>query len=221
MRRCTCCIMPETVPGITFNEKGICSFCQAYQEPTYYGREDLERIVFDVKKSEHAYDCIVPLSGGRDSTYVLYLAKRIFGLKVLAVNYDNEFRTAQAVTNMERACEILGVDFVSIRSKRDVAAKIVKHNMLCSDLTKVLGVCRACTYGYRSTVYRTAVEHAVPLILWGNSELEKTKDMLRTAKKMVRRKQKRLSKFLNPNYYEYEYFFLLQRMEFPMPGKVV
>jgi 3'-phosphoadenosine 5'-phosphosulfate sulfotransferase (PAPS reductase)/FAD synthetase len=161
------------------------------------------------------------MSGGRDSTYVLYLAKKLLGLKVLAVNYDNEFRNDQAVANMKRACDILNVNLVSIRSKRNIATKMVKHNMLCSDLTRVLGVCRACTYGYRSIVYSNAVEHKVPLILWGDSQLESTKKLEQKAKQMARQKQTRTPRFFSSDFYKYEYFFLLQRMEFPMPGKIL
>ena len=221
MRRCKCCIMPETVGGVTFNEEGVCNFCQSYQEPELFAREALDRIVSKVKSKNNAYDCIVPMSGGRDSTYVLYLAKKLLGLKVLAVNYDNEFRNDQAVVNMKKACGILDVDFFSIRSKRDIATKMVKHNMLCSDLTRVLGVCRACTYGYRSIVYSTAVQHKVPLILWGDSQLESTKKLEQKAKQMARQKQTRTPRFFNSDFYKYEYFFLLQRMEFPMPGKIL
>ena len=221
MRRCKRCIMPETVGGVNFNEEGICNFCRSYREPELFVRDEFDRIISEVKSKNNIYDCIVPLSGGRDSTYVLYLAKKLLGLKVLAVNYDNEFRNDQAVVNMKRACDILDIDFFSVRSKRDIATKMVKHNMLCSDLTRVLGVCRACTYGYRSIVYSTAVGHNVPLILWGDSQLESTKKLEKEAKRMARRKQMRTMRFFKPDFYKYEYFFLLQRMEFPMPGKLL
>ena len=97
MKRCTQCIMPETVPGITFDNDGICSFCQSYQKETYLGQKKLDQIVATAKSRNNKYDCIVPLSGGRDSTYVLYVARAIYDLKVLAVNYDNEFRNPQEI----------------------------------------------------------------------------------------------------------------------------
>ena len=93
--------MPETVPGITFDKDGICSFCLSYQKEEYLGEEELERIIASIKKEDNEYDCIVPLSGGRDSSYVLYMAKAIYDLRVLAVSYDNEFRTDQALVNMK------------------------------------------------------------------------------------------------------------------------
>ena len=99
--------MPVTVPGITFDEKGICSYCLSYQQEYSLGREALEDIIASSRNINNQYDCIVPLSGGRDSTFVLYAAKALYDLKVLAVSYDNEFRIEQALVNMQNACKIL------------------------------------------------------------------------------------------------------------------
>lgn len=218
MRRCERCVMPETVPGITFDEAGICSYCLDYQEEEYYGQEKLERIIASVKKRGNEYDCIVPLSGGRDSTYVLYLASVIHNLKVLAVNYDNEFRVDQALTNMRNACKRLGVDFVSVRSRWDIAHKFVRSAIRSPVPFGEFGLCRACAYGYRSVVYRAAEEHKVPLILWGESQAEATLDMERKAFKALGRKGSRLRKCLNIDYYRARYYLQLQRLEFHVPG---
>ncbi|MFH1766565.1 MAG: ATPase, partial [Patescibacteria group bacterium] len=143
MKRCQRCIMPETVPGITFNRDGICDYCLNYQKERYFGKKELEKIIASIIKEENEYDCIVPLSGGRDSTYILYMAKAIYNLKVLAVSYDNEFRIGQALINMQNACQRLNVDFISVRSKRGIAQKIVKSSIRSSISPKRLGICQA------------------------------------------------------------------------------
>ena len=71
--------MPETVPGITFDQEGVCSFCHDAEktEPLLYSEEELERIIASVK-GRNPVDAIVPLSGGRDSSFVLYAARELY-----------------------------------------------------------------------------------------------------------------------------------------------
>jgi len=211
--------MPETVPNITFDDEGTCSYCREYRKPTLLGKSALDQIIEQTKADSARYDCIVPLSGGRDSTYVLYLAKKLYDLRVLAVNYDNEFRTDGAVRNMKQACKELSVDFISIRSKRNLARQVTRYNVITSDLTRLFGVCRACTYGYTAVVYRAAHEFDVPLILWGDSEQEKTKNLVRKATKGLKRRTARLKRLLKTDHYWYEYYFLQLRNELSVPGK--
>ena len=63
MRRCTRCIMPETVPGISFNRDEVCCFCLDYEEGQYLGQEALQEMILAAKTEGNEYDCIVPLSG--------------------------------------------------------------------------------------------------------------------------------------------------------------
>lgn len=221
MERCRQCIMPATVPGITFNENGVCSYCLSYQKERYLGEKELETIIASSRNNNNRYDCIVPLSGGRDSTFVLYMAKALYNLKVLAVSYDNEFRIDQALVNMGKACKILDVDFVSVRSKRSVAQQIVKHSLRSSKTFGKFGICVACTYGCRSVAYRAAEQHKVPLILWGESQQEATQEMERKAFEALMLVKSKFAKLLSMNFYLVEYYRLLQRLEFPVTGNSV
>ncbi len=222
MKRCERCIMPETVPGVTFNKDGICSYCLDYTPEQSLGQEAFQEIVASARSRNNEYDCIVPLSGGRDSTFILHLAKAVYGLKVLAVNYDNEFRNEQALVNMTTACKVLGVDFISVRSKRNLASKIVLEAIPRAvpdglyQICKVL--CAACVYGYRSVSCRAAHKHKAPLILWGFSQAERTQNMERKAAEGFKRltRPQRIARF-----YKIMYYKLLQKMEFPVPGNSV
>jgi hypothetical protein len=71
--------MPDTVPGITFDEKGKCSLCRSYVPQVLAGEAAFSALLSKSKKTASGYDSVVPLSGGRDSTYVLYLAKKVYG----------------------------------------------------------------------------------------------------------------------------------------------
>jgi len=222
MRRCTRCVMPDTVPGIEFGDDGVCSFCRAYRKEEYLGKHELDRIITSAKRCNAKYDCIVPLSGGRDSAFVLYVAKKIYDLRILAVNYDNEFRVHQAYVNMKNACRLLDVDFISVRSKRNAAKHIVLNsirNALPSGLG-AMSVCGACAYGYRSVVYIAADRYEVPLIIWGASQAEDTFDMERKAKESASQSPKVsiVQKLLSASYYKVRFWTLLQRLEFPVKG---
>ena len=223
MKRCKRCVMPEKVYGITFNQDGICNFCLNYKKEKYLGEEELRRIIASIMKGNNEYDCIVPLSGGRDSTFVLYTAKVVYDLKVLAVSYDNEFRTDQALFNMKNACKLLNVDFVSVRSKRNVAQKIVLYSIrsaLPHGMYVIAGsFCSGCSYGYRSVVYRAAEKYKVPLIIWGESQNEITTDMRIKPTEGIRRSKFR--RLLNINAYKAEYYKLLQRLEFRVSGNSI
>lgn len=114
---CTRCVMDDTVKGLTFDEKGECTFCKIHDElekkyPLNNETPNLlhqlsEKIKRDGKGKQ--YDCIVGVSGGRDSTYTLYNAVKL-GLRPLAVHFDNGWNSELAVQNIKNATKILGVD---------------------------------------------------------------------------------------------------------------
>jgi N-acetyl sugar amidotransferase len=118
-RMCVKTVMDTTVPGITFNEKGECNFCDYYQSlasRTILRPEAILKSAFneaiDVIKAEgknKPYDCILGVSGGLDSTYLALLAKRN-GLRPLLVHFDNGWNAELAVKNIENIVNQLGFD---------------------------------------------------------------------------------------------------------------
>jgi glutamine---fructose-6-phosphate transaminase (isomerizing) len=223
MNRCSRCIFPDTLPGVKLNAKGVCNYCESYTPITYQGEEKLLKVIEEAKAKKAKYDCLVPISGGRDSAYVLHTAKK-YGLNILAVNYDNEFRScSQVEKNVRNACEAVGVDLQMFKSKRDIARKIitqsVKASMNCG-ISSVFGsMCNACTYGFTAVTYLTAEKLNVPLIIWGSSKMEKTTHITGPALKAVLKGEKApsLSRF-HPKKLLLRYYDYLQRFEFPVPG---
>ena len=114
---CIRCIMDDTVKGITFNGKGECTFCKIHDDlENKFPLNDetpqkLEKLVAQIKSDGRGkeYDCVLGVSGGRDSTYTLYKAVEL-GLRPLAVHFDNGWNSEIAVQNIKSACEILKVD---------------------------------------------------------------------------------------------------------------
>lgn len=116
-RQCTRCIFDTSIPGVSFDEKGECNFCKIHDvlDKIYPlsndGKQQFDKLIEKIKRDgkNKKYDCVVGVSGGRDSTYTLYLAKKL-GLRPLAVHFDNGWNSTIAVTNIKNIVSKLGVD---------------------------------------------------------------------------------------------------------------
>jgi len=116
-QQCTHCIFDTSIPGIKFDENGECNFCKIhYMLDKIYplsseGEQNLTKLIEKIKRDgrNKEYDCVIGVSGGRDSTYTLYLAKKL-GLRPLAVHFDNGWNSNVAVTNIMNAVSKLEVD---------------------------------------------------------------------------------------------------------------
>ncbi|MBL69313.1 MAG: ExsB family protein [Verrucomicrobiales bacterium] len=114
---CGRCVMDTSDPYIEFDSEGICNHCREYlqERARFSGRDrlkrELDQLVGQVKAEGHgrAYDCVIGVSGGVDSTYVAYVVKKL-GLRPLAVHLDNGWNSELAVANIQRALERLGID---------------------------------------------------------------------------------------------------------------
>lgn len=118
---CTTCVMDTTDPDITFNERGVCSWCTRYQNETskYWlkgdaGNAKLNQWVKEIKDygKGKEYDCIIGLSGGIDSSYLAYLGTQL-GLRMLAVHVDAGWNSELAVQNIQNICSKLNIDLIT------------------------------------------------------------------------------------------------------------
>lgn len=115
---CKRCVLDKSIEEITFNSEGICNFCDIHDsmEKNYpIDSNELNKIINKIKNEgrNKKYDCILGVSGGRDSTYTLLKAVE-FGLRPLAVHFDNGWNSKIAVKNIKNATDILGVDLETI-----------------------------------------------------------------------------------------------------------
>jgi N-acetyl sugar amidotransferase len=118
-RICNFCIMDTTDPHIVFNDRGICCYCHNFNISiksnwcTDKSRQDaLESLATSIRcqGKDKAFDCIIGLSGGLDSSYVAYVAKKKMGLRPLLFHVDAGWNTDQAVANIEKLVDGLGLD---------------------------------------------------------------------------------------------------------------
>jgi asparagine synthetase B (glutamine-hydrolysing) len=121
LRRCQRCILPETMPGITFDNEGVCSYCRRYKPYKLKGPDALKAIADRHRRTDGRPDCLIALSGGRDSCYGLHVLKRELGLNPIAYTYDWALVTDLARRNQSRLCAKLGVEHVLVSA--DIQAK--------------------------------------------------------------------------------------------------
>ena len=105
MKRCTRCVLPETYPEISYDDQGVCNHCRSFKSIVYKGEEALRKL-FEENSGSGKWDCLVPLSGGRDSTYTLYNLVKKYGRRVLVYNYDNGFVESIAQDNIKAIARI-------------------------------------------------------------------------------------------------------------------
>ena len=115
MRSCSKCLLPETAEATTFDNLGECSVCQQieYKEEKVdwaLRKTQLDELISQYK-DKGLYDCIVPFSGGKDSTYQLWYIVRKMKLKPLVVRFDHGFYRPNLENNNKRTFKLLGVDF--------------------------------------------------------------------------------------------------------------
>lgn len=130
LRRCQRCILPETVPFISFDEEGVCNFCRNYRAPVLLGKEALTAALSPYRRHDGRQECIITFSGGRDSSYGLHYLKTVTGVNPVAYSYDWGMITGLARRNQARLCAKLGVEHIwvsaDIKQKRDY----VRRNIL-------------------------------------------------------------------------------------------
>jgi N-acetyl sugar amidotransferase len=115
---CTNCIYDEKINNIVFDSQGVCNYCHQikklndeYGTGLYKGENKFKKIINEIKKNgkNKKYDCIIGVSGGTDSSYLLLKAKE-WGLRPLAVHYDNTWNSAIATINISRVTSALNID---------------------------------------------------------------------------------------------------------------
>ncbi|CAG4999634.1 hypothetical protein DYBT9275_02267 [Dyadobacter sp. CECT 9275] len=171
MRVCVKGAWDETIPGIVFDENGVSNFCRLQEKMMAdhprgaKGRSDWEKLVSDMKNAgrRKGYDCVIGVSGGVDSSYLLHLAHQ-YGLRPLAVNLDNGFNSEIAVQNIYKVTSRLGIDLetyvVEYEEMKDLLRAYMKAGMPWIDTPTDLAI--------KATMYKIAGQEGIRYILRGN-----------------------------------------------------
>jgi len=177
MRRCQRCTLPETFPGAAIDGQGVCRYCRQARSP----KEDLaqrgklefrfSRLV-ERLRGRQSYDCLVSWSGGKDSTYVLTLLKQDYGLRPLAVTFDNGFLSPQALDNCRTVANQLGVDHIIVAPKFDLLRRLFVSSVDSACFPRVAlrrasSICNACMGMNKLIALQLAQEKKIPFLAYG------------------------------------------------------
>lgn len=173
LKECTRCVQDSTVPGIKFDKDGICNFCHNHDELTKIfpndirGEQYLQKLFSKIKKDgkNKNYDCVVGISGGRDSTFLLWCCVKIWKLRVLAVHFNDGFDNPIAGENMLKAVEKLNVKLITITSDWKEAKDLKITFLKASTPDLNLGT----DIGIASSIYSVAHKENIKHILIGQS----------------------------------------------------
>jgi N-acetyl sugar amidotransferase len=123
MQTCTRCLMDQTDHRITFDNSGVCNHCHTYDQKVktfvvsgQEGRTKAGEIMGKIRRSmgpNTMYNCIIGVSGGVDSSYLAYLVKEVYGMKPIAVHFDNGWDTDEAVSNIQTVLEKLNIPLIT------------------------------------------------------------------------------------------------------------
>jgi len=173
MKTCSRCGLPETYETIEFDSFGVCNICQQHEfkadKIDWAGRRKMLETLIEEHRGKQDYDCLVPFSGGKDSTYTLYFLVKECRVKPLVVQFNHGFMRPNLLANNERTFKKLGVDVISFTPNW----KVVKRLMLESLIRKG-DFCWHCHTGIFSYPMHIAIKYQVPLVLWGEPSSEYT-----------------------------------------------
>ncbi len=178
MRRCTKCILPDTFPFIEFDAAGVCNYCRTYRiKNNPKPLEQLETLVAPYRRPNGHVDCVIPFSGGRDSTLTLHIAKKLLGLNPVTYTYDWGMVTDLARRNIARVCGKLGVENILVSA--DIAWKRanIRKNVTAWLRRPHLGMVPLFMAGDKSFYYycdQVKKQTGLQLNIWGINTLENT-----------------------------------------------
>ena len=171
MKFCTKCLYPDTKPGLHFDENGVCFACKWHELKNTIDwnsrKKELEKILDKYKnKDGNSYDCIIPISGGKDSHYLAYVIIKEFGLKPLLVNFHPLDQTAIGRQNLENL-KSLGADCIEFTPNPLVYKKLAKFGLV------ELGDYQWPEHlGIFTIPYKIAAQYKIPLLIWAETPNE-------------------------------------------------
>lgn len=179
MRICKKCILPDNFKNTTFNEEGICNYCQSNitiskkvnisEEFKKEKSAEIERIISE-QKGKAQYDCVVGFSGGKDSTYLLWKLKNEYNLNILAVVVDHGFFPEVTTKNIDIVQRKLEIDVLKYTINSGFMERFFKYKFENYSTKAIFdNVCADCSNILEGNVIKIAAQMNIPLVFIGLS----------------------------------------------------
>lgn len=174
LRYCVRCLRPETEEGIVFDENGICRACNSAEQKMHIDWVEREKELRNILEQARAkaganYDCIVPISGGKDSTFQLHVLTQVYGVKPLAVTFSHNWFSETGYYNLLLCLEAFNVDHIMFTPNRDLVGRLARKS-----IHEIGDACWHCHAGVGAFPLQVAVNFNIPLIVYGESMAEGT-----------------------------------------------
>lgn len=175
MKYCTRCVMPDTRPGEwqkipePFDENGVCLACRNYDSRKDIGWDarfnELEKLADLYRRKDGAYDCLVPVSGGKDSHYIVYIMKEILGMNPLLVNVWDPFtHTKAGIENLRNISNTFNCDIFQFRISENLFRRAVRSNF--EEFGHPLILVEAAIY---TVPFKLAIDTSIPFLVQGEN----------------------------------------------------
>jgi len=172
IKYCIRCCVPETQEGVQFDEMGICTACCSSEDKMHINwtlREKQLRIILEEAKAKsgNGYDCVLPISGGKDSFFQAHVLTKVYGLKPLAVTFNQNWVSETGFYNLQRCLEVFDLDHLQFTPARGLVNRIAKKS-----LDAIGDACWHCHSGVGAFPLQVATRFKIPLLVWGESIAE-------------------------------------------------
>jgi hypothetical protein len=206
MRFCSRCILPETFPGIHFDEEQVCNYCRQFEcegDPLTPELKAGNSAWFDrliaARRGKGRYDCLVGMSGGKDSTYVAYVLKEKYGLNILGYTFDNGFLSETAKGNIAVSVDRLGLDHIYFKPRSSVIKEVFAHFVTTEEGCVAHAVCPSCCAFYMSFAKMISRRMGIPFVIFGWAA-EQDQPGVRIGRSRAYHDAKRLRQFLDSTF---------------------
>ena len=167
MKYCKNCLFPDTKPMLKFNEEGVCDACSNWSRKDSIDwdkrMEQLKQLANELRRTDGGYDCVIPVSGGKDSTYQALYARDELKLNPLLVNFVPRDLVELGRKNIENL-KNLGFDYIEFTANPKIYRKLAKIG-----LTEFGDVTWPEHHGLFIVPVKVAAAYKIPLVIWGEN----------------------------------------------------